>query len=30
MTFEGGCFFGHGVSVTGGSARFIATEFAAK
>jgi hypothetical protein len=27
MTFGGGCFFGHGVNVSGGSARFILTDF---
>ena len=27
MTFGGGCYYGHGVFVTGGTARFIATEY---
>ncbi len=27
MTFGGGCFFGHGVSVSGGAARFVLTNF---
>jgi uncharacterized membrane protein YedE/YeeE len=27
MTFGGGCFFGHGVNVTGGQASFAVTEF---
>ena len=27
VTFGGGCFFGHGVNVSGGSARFIMTRF---
>ena len=27
MTFGGGCFFGHGVNVTGGQATFAVTEF---
>jgi hypothetical protein len=27
VTFGGGCFFGHGVNVSGGSARFIMTSF---
>lgn len=27
FTFGGGCFFGHGVNVTGGAARFVATAF---
>jgi len=27
LTFGGGCFFGHGVSVTGGTARFLLTRF---
>jgi hypothetical protein len=30
LTFGGGCFFGHGVNVSGGSARFVVTEFAIK
>jgi len=30
MTFGGGCFFGHGVFVTGGTARFIATGYAVR
>ena len=30
MTFGGGCFFGHGVFVTGGTARFITTEYVVK
>ena len=28
ITFGGGCFFGHGVNVEGGSARFIMSSFA--
>ena len=28
MTFGGGCFFGHGVQVSGGSARFVLLRFA--
>jgi uncharacterized membrane protein YedE/YeeE len=28
MTFGGGCYFGHGVFVTGGTARFITTGYA--
>jgi len=28
MTFGGGCFFGHGVRVVGGTAKFIVTKFA--
>ena len=28
LTFGGGCFFGHGVNVSGGSAKFIVTGFA--
>ena len=28
ITFGGGCFFGHGVNVEGGSARFVMTRFA--
>jgi hypothetical protein len=27
FTFGGGCFFGHGVNVTGGTARFYVTEY---
>lgn len=27
MTFGGGCFFGHGVNVSGGTARFVVTQF---
>lgn len=27
MTFGGGCFYGHGVSVSGGTARFILNEY---
>jgi hypothetical protein len=27
MTFGGGCFFGHGVNVSGGSARFVLLEY---
>jgi hypothetical protein len=27
MTFGGGCFFGHGVNISGGSARFVLTDF---
>jgi len=27
LTFGGGCFFGHGVSVNGGTARFLLTRF---
>jgi hypothetical protein len=27
LTFGGGCFFGHGVNVSGGTARFIMTRF---
>jgi hypothetical protein len=30
VTFGGGCFFGHGVNVSGGSARFIMTSFELK
>jgi hypothetical protein len=28
LTFGGGCFFGHGVNVSGGGAKFVVTEFA--
>ncbi len=27
MTFGGGCFFGHGVNVTGGTARFVLVDY---
>jgi hypothetical protein len=27
FVFGGGCFYGHGVNVIGGSARFLATEY---
>ena len=30
VTFGGGCFFGHGVNVSGGAARFIMTRFELK
>ena len=30
FTFGGGCFFGHGVNVSGGAARFVATEFSVR
>jgi hypothetical protein len=30
VTFGGGCFFGHGVNVSGGGARFIMTRFELK
>lgn len=30
FTFGGGCFYGHGVNITNGSARFIATSFNVK
>jgi hypothetical protein len=29
-TFGGGCFFGHGLNVSGGGARFIMTRFELK
>ncbi len=28
LTFGGGCFFGHGVNVRGGTARFVVTKYA--
>jgi hypothetical protein len=30
MTFGGGCFFGHGVNVSGGTARFTVTDFSVR
>jgi hypothetical protein len=30
VTFGGGCLFGHGVNVSGGTARFIMTRFEPK
>jgi hypothetical protein len=30
FVYGGGCFYGHGVNVTGGSARFIATKYSVK
>ncbi len=30
LTFGGGCFYGHGVNVSGGSARFVITGFTAQ
>jgi hypothetical protein len=30
FTFGGGCFFGHGVSVSGGEAKFYVTSFTIK
>jgi hypothetical protein len=27
MTFGGGCFFGHGVNISGGPAQFILTNY---
>jgi hypothetical protein len=30
FTFGGGCFFGHGVSVSGGKAKFYVTSFTIK